>query len=145
MSLVSPEMNGDEEPSFENLRVMVIDDSAEMRAVLCEMLENMGINAITESPNGTDAMITLFGPDTPIDIVVCDWNMPRMSGLDLLKHVRGAGYDTPFIMLTGRGGGLESINDARNNGATAFIQKPCSAARLEIELRMVWEKMRNSL
>jgi two-component system chemotaxis response regulator CheY len=69
-----------------------------------------------------------------IDLVLCDWNMPGRSGLELLQQVRSVGLEVPFVMVTGRAD-KESVIAAKDAGVTAYISKPFSAAQLEAKMR----------
>ena len=75
-----------------------------------------------------------------IDIVICDWNMPKLSGIDLLKQMRSVYPDVPFLMITGRSD-MDSVSLAKSSGVTAYIRKPFSPAHLEIKLRVIKSKM----
>lgn len=128
-------------------KILVVDDNEDMRTLLGIALENMGVEHVMlaeDVPQALDlierAVVEDLDGDGPVDLILCDWNMPGMNGLDFLHYLREHGYEMPFIMITGRGGGLESIHEARAASATSFIQKPCSAARLEVEVRMAMKR-----
>jgi two-component system chemotaxis response regulator CheY len=74
-----------------------------------------------------------------IDIVICDWNMPDSAGIDVLCRVRAAGFDVPFLMVTGRADS-ESILEAKEAGVSAFVSKAFSQAQLEARMRIVLAK-----
>ncbi|MCB9989604.1 MAG: response regulator [Rhodospirillales bacterium] len=120
-----------------DLKVLVVDDYAEIRVVLRTMLNAIGVTCINEADNGVCALEFIKTHSDEVDILICDWNMPGLSGMDILKSLRDRGSDMPVIIITGRGGGLESCMAARYSRATSFIQKPCSVTRMEVELRAI--------
>ncbi|MCB1556622.1 MAG: response regulator [Alphaproteobacteria bacterium] len=125
---------------FMNLRVLLVEDNDDTRQILRHMLENMGIMNIHEERDGLGALTFLNTSIKKTDLILCDWSLPGMEGLSLLQRLREEGSTIPFIIITGRGGGLGSIAEARHSGVTSFIQKPCSPVRLEVEIRLVMQK-----
>jgi two-component system chemotaxis response regulator CheY len=108
--------------------VMVIDDSASFRTVVTLALKRVGYTVI-EAGDGRDAVRKLDAQ--PIDLIVCDVNMPEMDGISFVRHVRGtAKYSkTPVIMLTTET--TEAKKQAgRAVGANAWITKPFQPSKL---------------
>lgn len=68
-----------------------------------------------------------------VTMVVCDWNMPNMNGIDFLKHVRKTRPDLPFLMMTARSD-KESLIAAKEAGVNAFLRKPFTPAQLEAKV-----------
>ena len=124
---------------LQNLKVLIVDDQAEARALFKMMLTEMGITQIFEAPDGKTALS--FVDDVPdfVDLVICDWNMPQMTGIQLLRQVRTVYPDMPFLMVTGRAD-VTSVSEAKASGVTAYIKKPFSAAQLEAKLRVIHHK-----
>jgi CheY-like chemotaxis protein len=118
------------------LGVMVVDDQAAARGLLKKMLKEMKIDQVFEAPSGRNALALIDSAPEMVDIILCDWNMPSMSGLDFLRQVRSVGLDIPFLMITGRAD-KESIIEAKDAGVSAYIAKPFSKAQLEAKLRVV--------
>lgn len=125
---------------IEKLKVLIVDDQSDARAMVRQMLTDFGITQIFEASDGKEAMSFTDAAIDMIDIVICDWNMPRMTGIDLLRQMRSVAPDMPFLMLTGRGD-LDSVTEAKSSGVTAYIRKPFSPANLEIKLRVIKAKM----
>lgn len=69
------------------LSILVVDDDEEMPKLICAMLRRMNIDLIFEARSGEEAREHLSAAREPFSIVICDWEMPRMSGLDLFKQV----------------------------------------------------------
>jgi len=126
--------------SIKDLKILVVDDQLEVRAMIRNMLTELGITQIFEASDGKEAMVFTDNAMDMIDIVICDWNMPKMSGIDLLKQMRSVYPEVPFLMITGRSD-VESVSMAKSSGVTAYIRKPFSPAHLEIKLRVIKSKM----
>jgi two-component system chemotaxis response regulator CheY len=116
---------------LEDKKILVVDDDASMRTVIRRMLSRMGIAHLVEAAGGAQALQQLAA--APVDLVVCDWNMPAMSGMELFARARLLWPDLLFLMLTGRAD-AESHAAARQAGVAAFMVKPISAPDLKIQL-----------
>lgn len=125
---------------LEKMKVLIVDDQADIRSMVRGMLSDLGITQIFEASDGKEAMGFTDAAMDMIDVVICDWNMPRMTGIDLLRQMRSVMPDMPFLMLTGRGD-IDSVAEAKSSGVTAYIRKPFSPASLEIKLRVIKAKM----
>lgn len=123
-----------------NLKVLLVEDQVEARAIMRNMLGELGISQIFEAPDGREALNFIDSAFDFIDMVVCDWNMPKMSGVELLRQLRAVYPDMPFLMVTGRGD-LESVVEAKSSGVTGYIRKPFSSKQLEAKLRIILEHM----
>ena len=125
-------MNSD----ISELRVLLVDDSTEAISLVRAMLMELGINQVFTAKDGRQALDFLGDCDDLIDVVLCDWRMPRMSGLEVLRQLRTVDPDCPFIMITGSAD-ADSVSRARESGVTAYIRKPFSAEQLEKKLRVI--------
>ena len=121
---------------FTGAPALVIDDDSASRELLIDMLHELGFKDITEKKSGTDAV--KFLDETPDwrGIILCDWNMPNMTGAELHAHVRQNNPDVPFIMVTARND-EGSVIQAKDNGIYAYIIKPFSLAELERKVARV--------
>jgi two-component system chemotaxis response regulator CheY len=117
------------------MRALVVEDSKTIRMILCEYLRKMNIEVV-EAADGREALERLKAMSPP-DLVLVDWNMPVMSGIDFIRAVRELRvYDPlPLIMVT-TNSETEHIGTAMEAGANEYIQKPCTldALREKIEL-----------
>lgn len=118
----------------EDLCILVVDDFSTMRRVIRRILRDMGLENVVEADNGKKAWDLLL--ERKFDIVICDWNMPRMSGLDLLEKVRAdrSLADLPFMMVTAEGK-RNFILEATRKGVTGYITKPFGAEELAGKLK----------
>lgn len=118
------------------LRVLLVDDNADAVRLIRSMLMDLGINQVFVANDGRQALDFLGECDDLIDVVLCDWRMPHLTGLDVLRQLRTVDPDCPFIMITGSAD-ADSVSRARESGVTAYIRKPFSAGQLEKKLRVV--------
>ena len=125
---------------FDKLRVLVVDDNEQARNVLIMVFERLGIKKIYAANDGLEAQNLLASMEGSIDLILCDWNMPVMSGMDLLRQIRWGYPDLPFIMVTANSD-LQSARAAKEQGATDFIAKPVTAKEVEERLRALFEIM----
>lgn len=104
------------------IRVLVVDDSRVMRQIVIRTLRQAGYDwEVREAGNGVEAMAAVQ-EDEP-DVVLSDWNMPEMSGMELLKTMRANGYETPFGFVTSEGS-PQMREQAEAAGALFLIAKP---------------------
>jgi len=104
--------------------VMVVDDSRVMRNIVKNIFEELNIPVhFLEAPDGQKALQILL--ENPIDLVLLDWNMPNLSGIDFLKKVRGMDRykKIPIIMVTSEASKLNVVEAVRE-GVTAYVTKP---------------------
>jgi two-component system chemotaxis response regulator CheY len=121
---------------FEGLKVLVIEDEKEARTMMRDMLSTMGVTQIFEASDGKEGLQFLDMAFDLVDIVLCDWNMPNMTGVSLLKQFRSVDNQTPFLMITGRGD-MNSVLEAKTAGVSGYILKPFSLNQLEAKLRII--------
>ncbi|WP_462325338.1 chemotaxis response regulator CheY [Desulfoplanes sp.] len=111
------------------MRVLVVDDFSTMRRIIKNILRQLGFNNIVEADDGSTAWDTLN--KDKIDFVISDWNMPIMSGIELLKKVRSSEEfsDLPFLMVTAEAQ-QENIIEAVQAKVSNYIVKPFTAETL---------------
>jgi len=119
------------------LKLLVVDDSSTMRRIIKNTLARLGYKDVLEGADGREGWAALdSNPD--IEMLITDWNMPEMNGLELVKKVRGdAKYvDMPIIMVTTEGGKTEVIT-ALKAGVNNYIVKPFTPQVLKEKLEAV--------
>ncbi|MBC7917361.1 MAG: response regulator [Rhodoferax sp.] len=121
-----------------DVKLLLVEDMEDMRNILRRLLGAMGFTKITMARNGEEAW-SLMQSQRP-DLVLCDWNMPKMSGRQLLNAVRADPQLSliPFVMITGENAATQ-VKSAVSGGVTDFIVKPFTAALLEQRLLQVLE------
>jgi len=122
--------------AYKDLTVLVVDDFLTMRRIVRKILRDLDFQNIIEAEDGSAALDVL--KTTKIDLIVSDWNMPRMTGLELLKQVRSTDNlkDTPFLMITAEAQ-KENIVEAVKAWVSNYIVKPFTAATLEEKLSKI--------
>ena len=93
------------------------------------ILSDMGCKDVIVVEDGDQAMQSLRNNEAPFDLIISDWNMPGVSGIDLLSAVRSKNFSLPFIMITGRGT-IDSVLEAQAEGVTIFVAKPYTPDQL---------------
>jgi len=106
-----------------SIKVLVVDDFATMRRIVKGVLKQLGFDKIVEAEDGAIALDTLKKEE--IGLIVSDWNMPNMNGLDLLRAVKGDDglKGIPFVMVTAEGL-KENVLEAVKVGVTNYVVKP---------------------
>lgn len=123
-----------------NIKVLIVDDFATMRKVVRNLLKQVGYEDIVEAEDGVMALKTL--KSQKVDVIVSDWNMPNMTGLELLKAVRADAdlAKTPFLMVT-----AEALQDnvvaAVKAGVSNYIVKPFTAEVLNEKIKKIMESI----
>ncbi|QCG88388.1 response regulator [Azospirillum sp. TSH100] len=117
-------------------RVLVVDDESGPRALVVSILQELGIGHVDTAADGQEALERFQADGAAYDLIVCDWMMPRLSGLDLLKQVRTARGDLPFLMVTALAT-LEAVKKALAHQVSGYIAKPFTPDQLEEKIFLV--------
>jgi two-component system, chemotaxis family, chemotaxis protein CheY len=120
-----------------NMNVLVVDDFATMRRIVRSSLKSLGFKNVIEAEDGKVALKEL--EKDKIGLIISDWNMPNMTGIEFLRAVRSDDRfkDTPFIMVTAEGQ-KQNIVEAVNAGVSNYIIKPFSPETLGDKLKKVF-------
>jgi len=119
------------------LKLLVVDDSSTMRRIIKNTLSRLGYNDVLEGENGVEGWDQMDA-NADIKVLITDWNMPEMNGLELVKKVRADKrfVDIPIIMVTTEGGKAEVIT-ALKAGVNNYIVKPFTPQVLKDKLEAV--------
>ena len=122
--------------SQENLKFLVVDDFSTMRPIVRNLLKELGFTNVDEAEDGVAALAKLKGGK--FDFVISDWNMPNMTGIELLRAVRAdpALAGLPVLMITAEAK-KENIIEAAQAKANGYIVKPFTAAVLDEKLNKI--------
>lgn len=109
-----------------NMRVLVVDDFSTMRRIIKNILRQLGFTNIVEADDGTTAWDVLN--KDKVEFIISDWNMPQMTGIELLRKVRASEEfgDLPFLMVTAEAQ-QENILEAVQAKVSNYIVKPFTA------------------
>ncbi|MBS7457243.1 chemotaxis response regulator CheY [Coralloluteibacterium stylophorae] len=123
-----------------NMKILIVDDFSTMRRIVKNLLADLGYTNTVEADDGTSALTVLR--QGGIEFVVTDWNMPGMTGIDLLKAIRAdaALRMLPVLMVTAESK-REQIIEAAQNGVNGYIIKPFTAITLKEKLDKIFERM----
>ena len=119
-------------------KVLVVDDSPTMRRIVANTLKRIGFSDTEEAENGNEALAKLG--ESEFELIVTDWNMPGMTGLDFVKALRAdAGYkDLPILMVTTRSAEAD-VKEALQAGANSYIVKPFTPQVLKEKIDSIVE------
>ncbi|MBL7557157.1 MAG: response regulator [Bdellovibrionaceae bacterium] len=125
-------------------RVLIVDDMASIRDLVRNQLRAMNFNEIIEAEDGVQAWSIIenqYAQANPVELVISDWNMPNMKGLDLLKKVRSSQQfvQLPFILLTSEAE-REQVTEAVMAGVSQYIVKPFSGKVFEEKMKTAYQK-----
>lgn len=122
-----------------NMKILVVDDFSTMRRIVKNLLGDLGFTNITEADDGKTAWPMLQAGD--FEFVVTDWNMPGMTGIDLLKNIRGDARlkALPVLMVTAEAQ-RDQIIDAAKAGVNGYIIKPFTAVTLKEKLDKIFQR-----
>ena len=125
-------------PYNPNRRVLVVDDFSTMRRIVRNILRQIGFQNVVEADDGTTAWEVLNREK--IDFIVSDWNMPNMTGIDLLRKVRASEQfaHIPFLMVTAEAQ-QENIIEAVQAKVSNYIVKPFTAETLGQKINKIFE------
>lgn len=124
-------------PANKEMQILVVDDFSTMRRIVKNILRQLGFNNIIEADDGTTAMAKLNSEK--IDFVITDWNMPKMTGMELLKEIRADEKlkSIPVLMVTAEAL-QENIIAAVKAGVNNYIVKPFDAKTLSEKINKIF-------
>lgn len=129
--------------TYSKLRVLIVDDMSVMRTILRALLNNLGVTDILEASDGEMALETL--KENKVDLILSDWNMPKMTGIELLRRIREDIIlkNIPFVMISAEAT-KENISRAIHLHVNQYLIKPVSAAQLEQKVSPLLAGIANS-
>ena len=117
-----------------SMNILIVDDYKTMLRIIRNLLKQLGFENIDEAMDGGEALTKLEQKN--YGLVISDWNMEPMTGIELLKEVRGKSNQVPFIMVTAESK-TENVLAAREAGVNNYIVKPFNADTLKMKLTSV--------
>lgn len=124
-------------PYDPDMRVLVVDDFSTMRRIVRNILRQLGLNNVVEADDGTTAWEIINREK--IDFIVSDWNMPKMTGIELLRQVRSSEQysEIPFLMVTAEAQ-QENIIEAVQAKVSNYIVKPFTADTMKQKIDKIF-------
>lgn len=121
----------------EDVKVLIVDDDATLRRIVRTLMTQIGYKNLIEAEDGQEAL-EFLQENQDIGLILCDWDMPRMDGLELLQHIRNDDTlaETPFIMVTAQDN-KEKIIIAAKAKVSQYIVKPFTAQALREKINKV--------
>jgi len=122
-----------------DMKFLVVDDFSTMRRIIRNLLKELGFTNIDEAEDGVSALAKLRGGG--FDFVVSDWNMPNMTGIELLRAIRADETlkHLPVLMVTAEAR-KENIVEAAQAGASGYVVKPFTAVTLDEKISKILQK-----
>lgn len=121
-----------------NMNVLIVDDYNTMLRIVKNLLKQLGFNNVDEASDGAEALEKVKGKN--YGLIISDWNMEPMTGIEFLREVRGANdqpyQNTPFIMVTAESK-TENVIEAKKAGVNNYIVKPFNAETLKTKMTAV--------
>ncbi|KFF46603.1 histidine kinase [Pseudomonas sp. BRG-100] len=123
-----------------NMKILIVDDFSTMRRIIKNLLRDLGFTNTVEADDGITAIPILNSGS--IDFLVTDWNMPGMTGIDLLRHVRADEKlrSLPVLMVTAEAK-REQIIEAAQAGVNGYVVKPFTAQALKEKIEKIFERI----
>lgn len=123
-----------------DMKILIVDDFSTMRRIIKNLLRDLGFTNTSEADDGVTALPMLQNGN--FDFLVTDWNMPGMTGIDLLKAVRADDKlkDMPILMVTAEAK-REQIVEAAQAGVNGYVVKPFTAAVLKEKIEKIFERV----
>lgn len=127
---------------IETTKILVVDDFSTMRRIVKNLLKELGFLNTHEAEDGVDALAKLRASGD-FEFVVSDWNMPNMTGIDLLRNIRSDAKlkHLPVLMVTAEAK-KENIIEAAQAGASGYVVKPFTAGTLDEKLQKIFASMK---
>ncbi len=123
-----------------NMKILIVDDFSTMRRIIKNLLRDLGFTNTQEADDGNSALPLLKASD--FDFLITDWNMPGMTGIDLLKAVRADEKlkTLPVLMVTAEAK-REQIIEAAQAGVNGYVVKPFTAQALKEKIEKIFERV----
>ena len=130
----------DQKPAktLETARVLIAEDQQDSRQLLMDLLEDIGLKHVDEAKDGREAFDAIKNSELPYDIILCDWEMPELSGIEVHRKAKGSNTlrNAYFCMVTGMSES-DKIRKAISEGVNDYIVKPIDGAILEGKIKSV--------
>jgi two-component system chemotaxis response regulator CheY len=121
------------------MRILVVDDSTTMRRILVNTLNKLGYTDLVDGSNGREGLDRLAA--SPIDLVITDWNMPEMSGIEFIRSMRANDkYKSIPVLMVTTNAAKDDIVEALKAGVNNYVVKPFTPAVIKEKIEAVLGK-----
>ncbi|MEM6980765.1 MAG: response regulator [Planctomycetota bacterium] len=120
------------------MKVLLVDDSGVMRKIIARGLNSLWVEEVVEAADGVEAL-EKYGDGSAFDLILTDWNMPNMNGLELIQAIRGKGHKIPIMMITTESEKSQVLL-AIQAGVNDYLVKPFDQDMLQMKLERVLPK-----
>lgn len=131
-----------------DIRILVIDDFEVVKLMMRSALKKLGITSVSEAGDGKEALNMIhqaYGQNQPFQLVLCDWNMPEMSGLQFIREIRKfPQFASLNVVLVTATSDHSEISAAYKLGVTEYIVKPIAPDELQSKLSSIIFRMRKA-
>ncbi|MBE9396403.1 chemotaxis response regulator CheY [Pontibacterium sp. N1Y112] len=123
-----------------DIKILVVDDFSTMRRIIKNLLKELGLTNVVEADDGATALPIL--KQGGIEFLITDWNMPNMTGIELIRHVRSDPNlsNIPVLMVTAEAK-REQIIAAAQAGVNGYVVKPFTAVTLKEKIDKIFERL----
>jgi two-component system chemotaxis response regulator CheY len=117
------------------MKILVIDDASTMRKIQKNILNQLGYDDVVEAENGEDAIHQMKAHDFAFDLILCDWNMPKMNGIEFVRKIKSVENlkKIPIVMVTTEAE-REKVIEAVQAGAKGYVVKPFTPDTLKAKI-----------
>lgn len=127
------------------MKFIVVDDMSTMRKIIKKALSGIGDHQILEAADGKEALASIvneYKKGAPIDFIISDWNMPNVTGIQLLQKVKETDIfrETPFLMVTAESE-MDNVKKAVAGGVSGFIIKPFTVDQVQAKVKSIMTQM----
>ena len=125
-------------PANPDMKILIVDDFSTMRRIIKNILRQLGFSNVQEADDGTTALEKL--QQEPFDFVILDWNMPKMTGIELLRTIRADSSlkHIPVLMVTAEAQ-KENVVEAVQAGVNNYIVKPFTADTMKDKIERIFK------
>jgi two-component system, chemotaxis family, chemotaxis protein CheY len=121
------------------MRILVVDDSTTMRRILINTLSKLGYNDVVDGCNGREGLERMA--TAPVDLVITDWNMPEMSGIEFIRNIRGHDrFKTIPVLMVTTNAAKDDIVEALKAGVNNYVVKPFTPDVIKEKIEAVLSK-----
>lgn len=125
------------------MSIAIVDDEPSVCTTIKAMLHQLGGTYVKTFTSAEDTLEHIHNNEEYFDIIISDWNMPGLTGLEFLRHIRSEQNKLPFLMITGRND-IQSVVEAKKYGVTSYIIKPFGLEELKEKIKVCCSSLKKT-